>query len=83
MDNSDYVKMKSLPWLVWLSQWEHHLINQRVAGSIPSQGTYLGFRSSPQSGCVREATNRCFSLSLSLSPSLLSLLPKINEHVLG
>lgn len=35
--------------------------------------------------CVRETTDRCFSLtlmSLPLSPSL-PLFPKINKHILG
>ena len=40
----------------------------KVAGLIPDQGTYLGCRFSSQSGCIREATGRCFSPSH--SPSL-------------
>ena len=50
----------------WLSWLEHCPIRQKVVGSIPSQGTYLGCRFDPQLGYVWEATNRCFSFSLSL-----------------
>ena len=49
-------------------------------GLISDQGTRLGCRLDPQSGCIGEATNPCFSLtsmflslSLSLSPAFLSL----------
>ena len=41
------------------------LRNLRVAGLIPSQGTYLGCRFDPQSGSIQEATNPHFSLSKS------------------
>ena len=39
-----------------VSQWiEHQPANQRVAGSIPSQGTCLGHRPGPQCGaCERQ-----------------------------
>ena len=46
-----------------------HPCNQKVASSTPGQYTYLGFGLAPQSGCVWEATNPCFSLFL---PSRLS-----------
>ena len=36
-------------------------MHQKVAGSVPSQGMYLGCGFDPWSGCVREATSRCFS----------------------
>ena len=36
---------------------------------IPSQDTYLGCRFRPWSGCGHQATDRCFSPSL--SPSLV------------
>ena len=77
-----------------LSWLECHPINQKVAGLIPGQGTYLGCAFSAMSGCMWEAVNRCFShidvslsLSLSLSPHLpLSptiFLSKINKkHIL-
>ena len=55
-------------WLGWL---EYCPIYQKVAGLIPSQGTYLGCRLDPRVGHIWEATNWCFShklLSLSLSP---------------
>ena len=34
----------------WLSWLEHPPVHQKVAGSIPRQGTYLGGRFDPQSG---------------------------------
>ena len=59
-------------------------MHQRVAGSVLGQGTYLGCRFDPWSGCVREATDQCFSftsmflfLSLSFPP-----LSKINGNIL-
>ena len=57
--------------------------NQKVAHSIPGQGTWLGCGQGPQLGaCERQpinvsVTHRCFSLSLSLPPPL-SL--KINKE---
>ena len=57
----------------WLSWLEHRPIHQNVAGSICGQGTYPGCGFDPQSGHIREATNRCFSLTsmfLSLPPFL-------------
>ena len=43
--------------LTGVSQWiERWPVNQRVAGSIPSQGTCLSCGASPQSGGLREAT---------------------------
>ena len=56
----------------WLSWLEHCPIHQKVAGSIPSQGTFLGCRSDPWSGHIGEATDQCFSLFL----PLLSFLSK-------
>ena len=60
-------------------------IHWKVASSIPSQGTYLGCRFNPWSGCIEEATDRCF-----LSPQcfFLSLilplsLSQINKPILG
>ena len=42
------LKMKGST-LAGAAQWiEHQFVNQRVAGSIPSRGTYLGCRSGPQ-----------------------------------
>ena len=38
-------------------------MHQKVAGSIPSWGTYLGCRFKPHLGCVQEATSQCFSVS--------------------
>ena len=54
---------------------------KRVAGLIPGQGTYLGCKFNPQSGCVWEATDRCFYLSLFLSLflSLTLFLSKIKS----
>ena len=50
-----------------------HPTNWKVEGFIPCQGTCLGCRFGPQSGHMQEATNQCFSTSL--SPSL-PLFPK-------
>ena len=60
-----------------VAQWiEHQLANQKVAGSNPSQGTYLDFRPGPQWGACKSQPH--IDVSLSLSPSLpLSL--KINK----
>ena len=55
----------------WLSWLEHRPIDEKGVGSIPAQGTYPGCGGDPQSGHVQEATNRCFSLFLSLSPNSL------------
>ena len=63
----------------WLSWLERHPIHQKVVGSIPHPGTYLGPGFASPSGRGREATE-CLcsltliilscSLSLSLSPSI-------------
>ena len=56
-----------------LSWLEHRPVHRKVVVSVPSQDTYLGHMFDPLSGCVREATDQCFSLTsmfLSLSPSL-------------
>ena len=51
-----------------MAQWiECRPVNQRVAGSVPSQGTCLGCGPSPQLG----ALERHIDVSLPLSPSLL------------
>ena len=63
-------------WLRWL---ENHSVDQKFAGLIPGQDTCLGCGFVPQSSCMWEATNWCFSLSLLLS--LLSSLSRIGEHV--
>ena len=57
-----------------LSWLEHCPIHQKVAGSIPALGTYLGCGFDPQLHHVWETTNQSLSLSLSLSlPLSLSL----------
>ena len=64
--------------LAGVAQWiEHSPANQRVAGSIPSQGTGLGWGRVPSRRHTKESTTHwCFSPSL--SPSLpLSL--KVNK----
>ena len=74
--------LKLEPWLVWLSWLEHRLVNRKVAGSIPGQGICLGCRFNPQSGCIYEANNQCFSFTwifLPLSPT--SSLKKQWENV--
>ena len=62
------VKEYALPWLVWLSWLEHRPAKLKVAGLISRPGTCLGCRFGPWSGRGWEATDRCFSPSL--SPSL-------------
>ena len=62
------------PWPVWLSWWEHWPMHQKVADSIPGQGTCLGVASVPTGVLYRSQLihvsllNQCFSPSL--SPSL-------------
>ena len=58
----------------WLHWFEHSPIHQKVVGSIPGQGTYLGCGFHPHSGHIQEATNQCFFLPLFLSLSLSPLL---------
>ena len=76
----------TVPWLVRL----HGLginqpANQRVASSIPSQGTCLGGGPSPHlGGCEKQPTDvflahGCLSLSFSL-PYPLKIKKKIKEH---
>ena len=66
-----YFKENKETWVVRLSWLEHHPINRKVAGLIPGQGTYWGFKVGPWSGCIWEATDRCFPLSHQcFSPSL-------------
>ena len=65
------------PWQVWLS-WLGIATKQKVARLIPGQGTCLGFRFSPQLGHIQEATDQCFSPSLSPSfPFSLKIKNKI------
>ena len=69
--------------LAGVAQWMEHLpVNERVANSIPSQGTCLGCGPGPWLGaCERDLvsvslTHLCFSPSLSLS---LPISLKINK----
>ena len=58
--------------LAGVAQWiEHGPANQRVAGSIPSQGTFLGCRPGPQLGAWEGQPHIDISLPLSF-PSLFS-----------
>ena len=62
----------------WLSWMEHCPVHQNVVGSIPGQGTYLGYGFNPWSGSIWEETDQLFhvlslALSLSLSPLPLFL----------
>ena len=45
---------------------EHRPAHQKVVGSIPHHGTYLGCRFDPQLGHIREAIDQYFSLSKKL-----------------
>ena len=67
-----------LPWPGDSVGWSIIPIPQKVVGSIPGQGTYLGFRFNilGQGMYGRELMDFCLSLSVSLSLSL------INKHTL-
>ena len=64
-----FIHLYKTTWaLAGVAQWtEHRPANQRVAGSIPSQGTCLGCRPAPQS-CKRQPHIDIF-LPLFLSPA--------------
>ena len=47
----------------WLSWLERRPVHQRIAGSIPRQGTYLGCGFDLLAGHLWEATSRCFFLT--------------------
>ena len=62
-----------------MAQWtEHQPANQRVTSLIPSQVTGLQARS--PAGGVRDATDQCFSPSLSPSLPLSIKINKILKH---
>ena len=57
------------PALAGIAQWiEWGPVNQRVTGSIPSQGTGLGCGPGPQSGACERQLHTDVSLPLFLSP---------------
>ena len=62
--------LKDLLALAGVAQWiEYWPVNQRVAGSIPSQGTCLGYRPGPQlEVCERQPIDVSFPLILPLPP---------------
>ena len=71
------LKRRSLP-VAGVAQWIEHLpANRKVTGSIPNQGTCLGFGLGPSWGAREKQpidvslAHRCFSLCFSC-PSLLS-----------
>ena len=72
--------IEKLEVLIGLAQLVGHCpANQKVTGSIPSQGTCLDWGFSPMSGQMQEATSHCFyftSMLLLLSSSLPSPLSK-------
>ena len=75
--------LKKDPCLAGVFQWiENQLVNQKVVGSIPSQGICLGRRLGPQlRACERQLidvslTHCCFFPSMSL---YLPLSLKINK----
>ena len=80
--------MREEPWpgsLVGWTRWFGRPIDQKVMGSIPSQGIYLDCMFNLQSGSVQEETDWCFSLTLTflfLSLSLPLPLSKIYKHIL-
>ena len=73
-------KRRKKPWLVWLSWLEHCPIHQKVGGSIPSQGTYLGCVGSVsgQGAYVRQALMFLSHTDVSLS---LPFSLKIKKHI--
>ena len=64
---------KTLIALAGVAQWiEHRPVNQKVTGSIPSQGTCLGCGLVPQlKACKRQP--RALPLAHSMSPTLMFL----------
>ena len=67
--SDELVSLKNLvwPWLVWLS-WLGIPTKQKVASSIPSQGTCLGCRPGPQWGMCKRQPHIDVSLPLFLPP---------------
>ena len=63
------VWLKATPTLTSRAQLvERHPAKQKVASSVPGQGTFLGCGFGPWLGRMQEATNRCFShISMFLS----------------
>ena len=57
----------------WLSWLEHHPVQQKVASSIASQGTYLSCGFDPWLGCVWEVTIDVSHIDVSLSLSFKSI----------
>ena len=65
--------------LATIAQWiEHGPAKQRVAGSIPSQGTCLGWGQLPRTGCARGNHTLVFLILFFSFPSPLSK-NKINK----
>lgn len=70
------------PWPVWLNWLEHHLVYQKVAGSIHSQGTYLGYsaihgRDTDGGQPINTISYQHLSLSLFFPPSLPPSFPPL------
>ena len=63
-DHSSLLKNRYIAPARGLIWFEHLTMHTKVAGSLPSQSTYLGFKFNPQSGYLQEATDGCFLLSL-------------------
>ena len=61
------------PWPTWLSWWECHLINRRITGSIPGQGTGLGAGSAPSWGPNKRQQSDASLLHWCFSSFLLTL----------
>jgi hypothetical protein len=53
---------------------EHQSMHRKVAGSLPSQGTFPGCGLDPRLECVWETTNQYFSLIWMFLSSYLSVL---------
>ena len=63
-------RWKRVWWaLAGVAQWiEHQAVNRKVASSIPSQGTCLGWRPGPQWGACERQPHINVSLPVFLSP---------------
>ena len=64
----------------WLSWLKRHPIHQKVVGSIPGQGTFLGCGFDPQMGCVQVCNWLVFlTLMFSLHPRPHPVFPFLSQ----
>ena len=77
-----YFQIKTI-WtalVVLLSHLKRCPMHQKVSGSIPGQDTYVGCGFPHSLGCVWEATDQCFSLTLMFLSLLFSLLSPLSKN---